>query len=104
MANAEEAARRAAQIDPDHVDPHAFLEWVLVMAGKKTPAAAIVVLSHLLDRDPTCVRARVFRAKLLKRENKLQLAVADLDAVLRVDPEHKEAKNEMQLLKLFARK
>jgi hypothetical protein len=104
LVNAELAARKAMQLDPDLVDPPAFLEWVLVMAGKKTPAAAIVVLTDLLLRDPACLRARLVRAKLLKRENKLAQAVSDLDEVLRADPEHKEAKNEMQLLKLFARK
>jgi hypothetical protein len=104
LVNAELAARKAMQLDPDLVEPPAFLEWVLVMAGKKTPAAGIVVLTDLLLRDPTCLRARLARAKLLKRENKLAQAVSDLDEVLRAHPEHKEAKQEMQLLKLFARK
>lgn len=104
LKNAEAAARNAMQLDPDLVEPAALLEWVLVMAGKKTPAQAIVVLTELLFRDSTCLRARLVRAKLLKRENKLTQAAEDLDEVLRVEPTHKEAKNEMQLLKMFARR
>ncbi len=100
---AEEHARRGMKLDPDHAEPAAFVEWVLVMAGKQTPAQAIVGISDVLQRDPNSVRARVLRAKLLKRENKIHDAIADLELALRAEPDHKDAKNELQLLKLFAR-
>ena len=104
LKGAEASARKAVTIDPDNVESSALLEWVLVMAGKKEPAAAIAVLTQLLARDARCVRALVARGKLLKRENKIPQAIADLEAVLAVDAENKEAKNELQLLRLFARR
>lgn len=104
LANAEASARRASQIDPDHVEPRAMLEWVLVMAGKRAPSDAIAALTQMLSVEPACVRARLYRGKLLKRENKIPQAIADLEEVQRLEPENKEAKNELQLLRFFARK
>jgi thioredoxin-like negative regulator of GroEL len=104
IGGAERSMKRAVQLDPDHPDVAAFATWVLVMAGKKAPSEGIIVLTQTLSRHPECTRAYLFRAKLLKRENKLREAATDFDAVLKRDPDNKEAKSELQLLKLFVRR
>ena len=100
---AEERGRRAMNLDRDSADAAAFVAWVLVMAGKQTPTQGIVAISEALERDMGSVRARVLRAKLLKRENRIRDAVANLEMALRSEPDNKDAKNELQILKLFAR-
>lgn len=104
IGGAERVMKRAIQLDPDHPEIVAFNAWVQVMAGKKTPGEGIVALTQAIAKDPSCTRAYLFRAKLLKRDNKLREAATDFDAVLKREPDNKEAKSELNLLKLFVRR
>ena len=97
-------ARRAQDIDATVPDVNAFAIWVQVLDGSLKGTAAIQELAGVLQGDPTCVRARVYRAKLLKRENKLQDAKSELERALEDDPNHREAQNELKLLMLTFRR
>lgn len=101
---AERLVQRAMQLDPDDPVIAAFHAWVLVMAGKQSAVEGVAMLTKLLSRHPQCTRAYLFRAKLLKRENKLREAATDFDQVLKNDPDNKEAKGELKLLTLFVRR
>lgn len=103
LANAEKAARKALQQDPDSVEINALLVWIHVMGGKVRAADAVLQTSQLLERDPSSVRARLYRAKLFKREGKVREAMADFEQVLRAEPDHREAKGELQLLQMTSR-
>lgn len=104
IPGAEHLLQRAMQLDPDDPTIAAFHAWVLVMSGKQSAADGIAMLTQLLSRRPDCTRAHLFRAKLLKRENKLREAATDFDQVLKNDPNNKEAKGELKLLTLFIRR
>jgi hypothetical protein len=103
LVNAEKGARKALQLDPDSVEINALLLWIHVMGGKVKAVDAVLQTSHLLERDPASLRARLYRAKLYKREGKVREAMADFEQVLRADPEHREAKGELQLLQMTSR-
>ena len=68
------------------------------------PSAELRRHTKAIAKDPSCTRAYLFRAKLLKRDNKLREAATDFDAVLKREPDNKEAKSELNLLKLFVRR
>ncbi|CAN5449653.1 hypothetical protein BH09MYX1_BH09MYX1_11000 [soil metagenome] len=97
-------ARKAQDIDASVPDVNAFALWVQVLDGSLKASAALAELAGVLSGDPTCVRARVYRAKLLKRENKLSEAKAELERALEDDPTHREAQNELKLLMLTFRR
>jgi predicted Ser/Thr protein kinase len=97
-------ARKAQDVDATVPDVNALAIWAQVLEGSLKPMVAIAELASILVADPTCVRARVYRAKLLKRENKLSDAKAELERALEDDPAHREAQNELKLLMLTFRR
>ncbi len=97
-------ARKAQSIDATVPDVNALAIWAQVLEGSLKPIAALAELATIVATDATCVRARVYRAKLLKRENKLQEAKVELERALEDDPAHREAQNELKLLMLTFRR
>ncbi len=97
-------ARKAQAIDATVPDVNALAIWVQALDGSLKTSAAITELASVIEGDPTCIRARVYRAKLLKRDNKLQEAKAELERALVDDPTHREAQNELKLLMLTFRR
>ena len=97
-------ARKAQAIDATVPDVNALAIWVQALEGSLKTTAAITELASVIEGDPTCVRARVYRAKLLKRDNKLQEAKTELERALVDDPTHREAQNELKLLMLTFRR
>ncbi|HEX7600040.1 MAG TPA: hypothetical protein VF316_00475 [Polyangiaceae bacterium] len=96
--------KKAQDIDGTVSDVNAFAVWVQALAGSLKPQAANAELAAILAEDETCTRARLYRAKLLKRENKLQDARAEFERVLAEEPDNKDAQNELKLLLLTMRR
>ena len=81
-----------------------FAVWVEALAGKLSPQAATAELANILAEAATCVTARLYRAKLLKRENKMDEARKEFERVLDEDPDNKDAQNELKLILLTVRR
>ena len=104
IAGALRLVKKAQDIDGTVSDVNAFAVWVQALAGSLKPHAANVELSAILDEDETCTRARLYRAKLLRREDKLQEARTEFERVLQEEPDNKDAQNELKLLLLTMRR
>ena len=96
--------KKAQDIDSTVSDVNAFAIWVNALSGALKPQAANAELAIILAEDEGCTRARLYRAKLLKRENKLQEARTEFERVLTEEPENKDAQNELKLLILTMRR
>ena len=57
-------------------------------------------LDKIIAHDDTCVPARLYRAKLLKRDDRMPEAMRELEVVLQLDPDNRDAQNELKLLML----
>jgi tetratricopeptide (TPR) repeat protein len=100
IAGALRIATRAKSMDGSVAVVNAFLAWVSVLAGKSKPVQAIAELDKILAKDDACVPARLYREKLLKRENQMPEAMRELESVLAIEPENRDAQNELKLLML----
>ncbi len=93
-------ARRAQNTDGNVPHVNAFVAWVQVLAGEITPANAIMQIDEAIAKDESCTPARLFRAKLLKRDARSHEAMRELEMVLAIDPDNRDAQNELKLLML----
>jgi tRNA A-37 threonylcarbamoyl transferase component Bud32 len=100
IAGALRIARRAQNADGNVPQVNAFVAWVRVLAGEMTPANAILEIDEAIAKDEACTPARLFRAKLLKRDNRSHEAMRELEMVLAIDPDSRDAQNELKLLML----
>jgi hypothetical protein len=100
IAGAVRQVKKAQDIDGTVGDVNAFAIWVNALAGTIKPQAATIELATILEEDEFCTRARLYRAKLLKRENKMQEARTEFERVLQEEPDNKDAQNELKLLLL----
>jgi hypothetical protein len=97
---AKNIAERALALDRNAAAVRAFWAWVRMLSGELKPAVAIEEVDQALAIDQSCLPARLYHAKLLKREGRLHEAMRDLEMVLAAEPEHREAKNELRVLLL----
>ena len=97
---AKRVASRALDRDPSNPHVMAFWAWVRVLKGELAAGSALVEVDRALAVDETNVPARLYRAKLLKREGKLPEAMRDLETVLAAVPDHREAQTELRVLLL----
>lgn len=103
LKGAQRIAVKAQDLDDRDPDLLALLVWIRALLGEVKAPAAIGQLADLLKDAPDSIRARLFRAKLYKRENQIREAVADFEAVLADDPGNKDAVQELRLLALLRR-
>ena len=91
---------RARTVDANVPHVNAFAAWVSVLGGEARPADAIVELDKIIAQDDACVPAHLYRAKLLKRDDRMPEAMRELEVVLQLDPDNRDAQNELKLLML----
>ncbi len=94
-------ATRAVERDPNIPQVNAFYAWVRMLAGEVTATQAIGMIDRVLRQDESCTPARLYRAKLLKRDDRIPEAVRDFELVVAAEPNNREAQNELRLLKLM---
>ncbi len=106
LAQAERLAARAVTGDPSQTDYVALHAWIRAMTSAKDDALsdAIHTLSRLLAEDAGNERALLYRGKLLKKMNRMREALRDFERVLQTNPRHREATQEVRLLKQRATK
>ena len=105
MQLAERLAKKAAEGEPEQAEYVALYAWIGAMGGSANQVAeAIDTISRVLREDPTCERAYVYRGKLHKRASKTKEALQDFEAVLKMNPKHREAASEVRLLRMHSGK
>ncbi len=98
IAGALRHARRAESLAPVEMDPSILLAWFDAASGApEAVARSLARLDELLEIDPTSERALLYRGKLLLRAGKPRQALRDFDALLAINPSHKEAASEARL-------
>jgi hypothetical protein len=103
IAGAKRLAGKARAQDGSVPIVNAFAAWVAVLAGDSTAADGIAQLDKIIVLDDACIPARLYRAKLLKRENRMPESMRELEVVLQLEPDNRDAQNEMKLLMLTAK-
>ncbi len=96
---AEEHVGNAAKGDPGRPEYAAFLVWVRSMGGKITIPEALAGLTEIITREPRCERALLYRGRLHKRVQRNNVALTDFQAILALNPHHREAASEVRLLR-----
>jgi hypothetical protein len=99
LAAAQQLARRSVEGDPRQPDYVMLLAWIQALDGNVTSLQeAIETMTRVLGDDPSSERALLYRAKLLARGNRRAEAVADFEALLDANPQHREAQAELHQL------
>ena len=106
LVQAERLAARAVTSDPDQVDYAALHAWIRAMSNSSAERSgeAIHTLSRLLAEDANNERALLYRGKLLKKMSRMREALRDFERLLQANPRHREATQEVRLLKQRATK
>ena len=99
------AAERAVAGDPTQSEYAALRAWTAALArGTPQVGASIAMLDEILLHEPRSERALLYRGKLYKRANQPDMALADLERLLSLNPKHREANGEVRLLKMHVKK
>ncbi len=100
-ATALKLAQKAVDGDPIQLEYCALLAWIksLRTSDPKAIEASIQTLGEIIAEDPNIERALLYRGKLYKRSNNTKDALADFDALLAINPHHREAQGEQRALK-----
>jgi len=96
---AESCAKQATKGDPSEQSYAVVLSFAQAQAGTMPIDDAIRKISKVLIEDPANEKALFYRAKLLAKKNKLHEAINDYDELLSANPDHKEARSEVQALR-----
>jgi tetratricopeptide (TPR) repeat protein len=101
LGEAEAYALRAVEGDPGNGDHIALLAWIRAKeASTDQVVASLFQLSQVLEEEPTLLRARLYRGRLHKRMESWLEALRDFEAVLEVNPRHREAASEVKFLRV----
>lgn len=96
--------REAVELNPDEADAHAMLGWVIFQTGLAANAVDWEAVHEALDRalalNERSARAHLFKATVLKRQGKDQLALSHYREVLEVEPKNIEAAREVRLAEM----
>ncbi|MBX3189304.1 MAG: hypothetical protein KF819_19930 [Labilithrix sp.] len=99
-AKALALAQKAVSGDPTQADYVTLLAWIKSLNGSpSTIEEAITTMTRVLGEDPSNERALLYRGKLFARTDRFQEAMADFTELLGGNPQHREAANEVRLLK-----
>jgi tetratricopeptide (TPR) repeat protein len=100
LARAERLARQAAEYDPEAEDHAALIAWIRASSPRPNALGeSIAALTNLLRRHPRCELALLYRSKLFRRGGKVDPALSDLEQLLAINPDHREAQAEARLLR-----
>jgi len=101
IAESEAFAIRAVEGDPGNGDHIALLAWIRAKDGDADRVEeSLFQLSQVLEEEPGLLRARLYRGRLNKRTERYLEALRDFEAVLEVNPRHREAASEVKFLRL----
>ena len=106
VTTAERHLRRAVQLAPALVEPHALLIWLQAKPASTMEEVKKLVgdFDALIGRDDSSARARFFRGQLRKRLGLDKEANADFVRASELDPSHIDAQREVRLHRMRAEK
>lgn len=100
VSGAHKLAQKAVDGDPAQADYVTLLAWIRSLGGNPSAIEeAISTMTRVLGDDPASERALLYRGKLLVRTNRFHEALADFNELLGSNPQHRDAANEVRLLK-----
>ena len=91
VKEAADLCDRACTLDPENVDLAATAAWVRAHLPDADLASLLLDLGDVIDADSAHVPARYYRSLLRYRLGDHDAARADLEEVLRLEPEHEGA-------------
>ena len=102
LAQAEELARRALQMDPNQADYIALLAWIESLKDQSAEATQdrIADLDRAIKINERCERAYYYRAMLYKRHNRDAPAFKDFKKVAELNPKNIDAQRELRLYEM----
>ena len=102
LAQAEELARRALQMDPNQADYIALLAWIESLKDPSAEATQdrIADLDRAIKINERCERAYYYRAMLYKRHNRDGPAFKDFKKVSELNPKNIDAQRELRLYEM----
>jgi len=93
-------ALRALELDTENPDYVAINAWLGASSGEPDAIEhSIQRLTDALRGSPGCQTAMLFRARLYRKVNRLNEALQDFEAVLRLNPSNREANSEARSLR-----
>lgn len=93
-------AQKAVAGDPTQADYLTLVAWIQALGGQTAAVeSAIETMTRVLGDDPSNERALLYRGKLFARSNRREEALADFNELLASNPHHREAANEVRVLK-----
>ncbi len=102
LAGAERHFRRAIELDPDVPDYHMKLGWLILRDQRRGPEERLQEsrphLEHAAARRPYDPSARYWFAQYWRTRGDIQNYRRELEAVLRADPTHRKAQDELAAL------
>lgn len=90
------ACQQAREIDPDEPDYVVLATWISATIGGANLEACVGDLDKLLAHRPDHIPALFYRGYLRRRIGDEEGAVADLQRVLELDPNHEDAQRELK--------
>jgi tetratricopeptide (TPR) repeat protein len=99
---AEAQAQRALALDPQNPQCIAIEAWIRALMPEQSANLGPILdaLTKALDLEPMNVETRYYRSEVLKRQNRLDEAVAEWRLILDLAPNHIEAQRELRLWEL----
>jgi tetratricopeptide (TPR) repeat protein len=99
LTAAETFAAAALASDPAGVDGILLATWLGVLRGTSDSIdGAIATVTNVLAADPGNQRALLYRGKLRLRANRPAEALKDFKTLLKANPQHREAQEELRQL------
>lgn len=90
------ACQQAREIDPDEPNYAVLATWIRAIIGGANLEDCVGDLDKLLEKRPDHVPALFYRGYLRRRTGDEAGAVADLQRVVELDPNHEEAQRELK--------
>ena len=104
LAQSEQHARRALELDPQQADYVALVAWLEALkVDSQSPEATqarIADLDRALKMNERCERAYFYRAMLYKRTQRDGLAFKDFRKVAELNPKNIDAQRELRLYEM----
>lgn len=97
LKSALREAEFALETDPEQADHLALCAWIRACAKEGDLSVEIGNLDRALEQEPNNIRALWYRGQLLKRSGKSLTAMRDFKNILKIKPNHVEAKRELRV-------
>lgn len=103
LRGALQEAEFALETDPEQADYKALCAWIRACTKETDLAEEIAHLGEALESDPNNVKALWYRGQLLKKSGKSLTAMRDFKNILKIKPNHVEAKRELRVYQMRKR-